>query len=455
MREYIVAIEFGSTKVVGIAGYRNDNNQLVVAAIDSENTASNMMKRGCIQNVKDVYACVQRVKRKLENRISPAKIEKIYVGVGGVSVVADDKISVRTLPEDSMIKQVQIDKMKDDCRKTIPSSVDLLELVSVGYIVDGRAERNPIGVVGSNIEARYKAITAKPMLKRNIDHCIAELKLPIAGYITSALATAEVVLSNEDRMLGCMLIDMGAETTTVSIYKNNVLVLLETLPMGGRNITRDIMSLNFVHDTAEKLKIASGKAKGYNSENNIRLNLDNDSSVGIDLAKLSSVVEARSEEIVANIDEQIKRSGLERKDLVIGAVVVGGAARLEGMKSLLEERLNINVRTGVLSRDILVVEKLEAQVNDYVQAVGLLALAKDVCTISPVPVVEDVKDTDADSQGNREVVPSDNVTKPTELPDENEKKKKKWGWFDGMKKSVQKYTQKFDEMLEEGAKEDE
>lgn len=381
MKEYIVSIELGSSKIVGIAGYRDESGALVVVAIEKEN-AVNIIKRGCVQNVEEVYSCIKKLKAKLENRLAPAKIVRIYVGVAGLSVYADEKVARRSFHEDSIIKQVHIQKLAEECRSLVSSSVNILAVVPVGYVIDGRAERNPIGVTGTNIEARYKVITSKPVLKRNIDRCILDrFKLPIAGYISGALATADVVLSKEERTLGCMLVDFGAETTTVSIYKNDALVSLETLPMGGRNITRDIASLNLIENEAEHLKIASGMAKGFKSENNVRLRFEGDSMVEIDLAKLSSVVEARSEEIIANVEEQIKRSGLERKELTAGVVVVGAAAKLRGWMDLLEERLGgVKVRMGLLRKDIQVVEKERSQVNEYLQAVGLLYAAKETCT---------------------------------------------------------------------------
>ena len=384
MNEYIVAIELGSSKIVGVAGYRDENGMLVVSAIES-NSATNIVKRGCVQNVDEVYACINKIKMKLENRIAPAKITKVYVGVGGMSVSAEEKVTKRSFHEDSIIKQAHVQKLKEECRAMLPSTTDTLDIVSTGYIIDGRAERNAIGVTGTTIEAYYKAITAKPALRKNIDRCIIERsKLPIAGYITSALATADVVLSKEERMLGCALVDFGAETTTVSVYKNDTLVLLETLPMGGRNITRDIMSLNLISSEAEHLKISSGMATGFKSENNVRLKFEGDNMVEIDLAKLSSVVEARSEEIIANVEAQIKRSGIERKDLTAGVVVVGAAAKLRGWLELLEERLvGMKVRVGTLRKDIQAVEKEHSQINDYVQAIALLYAGKEDCTKTP------------------------------------------------------------------------
>ncbi len=382
MNEYIVAIEFGSTKIVGIAGYRDENGLLVVSAIDEISTTG-IVKRGCVQNVEEAFSCVKKLIRMLENRLAPAKIVKVYVGVGGVSVTAEEKITSLSYHEDSIIKQSDVLKLKEECRNMLPSGIDTLDIVPAGFIIDGRPERNAIGVTGTNVEAHYKLITAKQVLKKNIDRCIVErLKLPIAGYITSALATADVVLSKEERMLGCALVDFGAETTTVSVYKNDTLVLLETLPMGGRNITRDIMSLNLIASEAERLKIDSGMAKGFKSENNAPLKFEGDNMVDIDRAKLSLVVEARSEEIIANVEEQIKRSGLERKELTAGVIVLGGATKLRRWNELLEERLGMKVRVAALRKDIQVVEKELQYINEYMQAVGLLYAAKEDCTFT-------------------------------------------------------------------------
>lgn len=86
MKEYIIAIELGSSKIVAIAGSRDENGKLIVEAIEEESVI-NIIKRGCVQNIEDVYSYVKRLKTKLENRLAPAKIEKAYVGIGGVSVL--------------------------------------------------------------------------------------------------------------------------------------------------------------------------------------------------------------------------------------------------------------------------------------------------------------------------------------------------------------------------------
>ncbi len=398
MKEYIVAIELGSSKIVGIAGYRNESKELVVTAIEKEDV-TNIIKRGCVQNIEGVYFHINKIKQMLENRIAPAKIVKTYVGMSGVSVTAESHVARRTFHEDSIIKQEHVRKMSDDCRRMVSENKYVITAVSAGCVIDGRPERTLIGATGTTVEANYKVITAKPVLKSNIDRCIVErAKLPIVEYVATALTTADVVLSNEDRTLGCMLIDCGAETTTVSIYKNDNLISLNTLPMGGANITRDIMSLNVVNNEAERLKHYS-MAKGFNKNNNILFTFEGENTPEIDPAKLASVVEARSEEIVANIGEQLKLAGLKEGEiLAAGIVVVGGAAKLNNWNELLEERLGMKVRVGVLRKDIHVEEKEASQVNEYVQAVGLLNHAKEVCTVTYTTV--DTPDTDVPVNNN-------------------------------------------------------
>mgnify|MGYP003429748693 CR=1 FL=1 len=116
MNEYIVAIELGSSKIVGVAGYRDENGKLVVAAIESMSASNIIIKRGFVQNVDDVYAQIHKIKMMLENRIAPAKITKVYVGVGGVSVTAEDKVTKRSFHEDSIIKQAHVQILKEECR---------------------------------------------------------------------------------------------------------------------------------------------------------------------------------------------------------------------------------------------------------------------------------------------------------------------------------------------------
>ncbi len=382
MNDYIIAIELGSSKIVGIAGYRDESGTLVVAAIETMPTPNNAIQRGCVHNISEVSGAIMRIQRLLENRLSPAKISQVYVGVAGMSVTAIEQSAVNHFSNDKVVKMQDLEELKSKCIAQLPGSYDCLDVLPIGYLVDGRPLQQALGFSGTTIEGHYKAVMANPILKRNIDRCVVErAKLTIAGYIPAAISTANVVLTAEDRMLGCVLVDFGAETTTVSVYKNDNLAHLVTLPMGGQNITRDIMSLNILLKDAEMLKTTSGTAKLQKNNLTVRHTVGNNGAVSIEHTKLVSVIEARSKEIIANVVEQIKLSGVDRKDLTGGVIVVGAATKLRGWVELLEESLDMKVHMAAITKNIKVVEKEYSRISDFLQAVGLLVYASEKCTV--------------------------------------------------------------------------
>ena len=136
-----------------------------------------------------------------------------------------------------------------------------MDVVPNEYLIDNHLETNPVGTFCSDIEANLKLIIGRPSIKKNIERCLFERsKMQIAGYIISAQATAAALLTSNEKSLGCALIDFGAGTTTLSIYKDDLLRYMITIPFGGKNITKDIGTLNVLDTDAEKLKIAFGSA---------------------------------------------------------------------------------------------------------------------------------------------------------------------------------------------------
>jgi cell division protein FtsA len=146
-------------------------------------------------------------------------------------------------------------------------------------------------------------------------------------------------LTDDERRLGCMFVDFGAETTTVSIYKNGAPIYLVTLPMGSRNITLDLTALNYIEERAEEIKRISGNAMPQ--EGVRRQGAD-----GIDYTEVNNFVHARAAEIVQNILAQIEYAGMKAVDLPGGIVIVGGGASLRGFNDLLSKQGKMKVRMG-------------------------------------------------------------------------------------------------------------
>ena len=182
----------------------------------------------------------------------------------------------------------------------------VLDVVSPSYFLDDKPESNPVGVPCSRIEARYKLIVGRPSLKLNIVNSISEqAKIEIAGILVSPLALGDVVLSDNEKDLGCALIGFGAGVTTISVYKGGKLASLSVVPFGGNLITKDITNLRVVESEAERLKITYGSAKA-DRDNDMTIQVSLADGMGlreIKLAELNGVIEARMDEIY-RLDER-------------------------------------------------------------------------------------------------------------------------------------------------------
>lgn len=342
---YIAAIEVSSSKIVASIGKTRGNGQLDVIAVEHEPTAEGCVRYGIIQNLEEVASIVSRLFMRLEQRpnIHPKKIKSVIVGLGGRSLKNITKEVSLSLPDDSEITDDILARLKDQAiHSAIDNTLEVVDAVPRVFKVGNSKTSSPKGMIGNHISGVFDLIVCRPELKRNIRRTIIDkLHLDVDGFVVTAMATGHLILTPEEKRLGCMLVDMGAETTTVTIYQKGALHYFATLPMGGHNITRDIASLGVVDAKAEEIKVTSGNALVENNVPNLVIN-------GLKLSDISNHVVARGEEIVANIIAQIEYAGIKDSDLQGGIVCIGGGFRLKGLMESLEMQSNINVRRGTL-----------------------------------------------------------------------------------------------------------
>ena len=201
-----------------------------------------------------------------------------------------------------------------------------------------------MGMMGNNITAIYDIIVARPAMQNNLRRVVRDkldFDINLKKIVITPLATAEIVLNEHEKKLGCMLVDIGAETTSVTIYTRGNLVYYATLPLGGRNITLDLKALNVIEDKAEDLKVTFGNALAPATPSQEMVGPHK-------LSQISNYVVARAEEIVANIVEQIRYAHLTEKDIPEGIVICGGGARLNGIAELIEKFSGLKVRMATL-----------------------------------------------------------------------------------------------------------
>ena len=348
--EFIAAIELGSSKITGVAGKKNSDGSMQVLAYAQEDS-STFIRKGVIFNLDKTAQSLTSIINRLEGELKNS-IAKVYVGIGGQSLRTVRNVVSRDLEEEAIISEEIVSAIGDENIAIPVVDMDILDVAPQEYKVGNNLQANPVGLVGSHIEGRFLNIVARASVRKNLEHCFQQAKIDIADQLIAPLVTANAVLTESERRSGCALIDFGADTTTISVYKNNILRFLTVLPLGGNSITRDITTLQMEEEEAERLKKAYGDAlyEEDPEQEEATCKLDDDNRI-IKVADLNNIIEARAEEIVANVWNQIQLSSYEDK-LLAGIILTGGAANLKNLDETLRKRSKIEkIRMAKLPRN--------------------------------------------------------------------------------------------------------
>ena len=359
--QYIVAFEIGSSKIVGAIADKSSSGYVTVRMLEEERLI-NSVRHGEVKNVENIKGAITRILKKLENRID-GRISDVFVGISGRSLHSEISEVSRDLDSSNAITDQIIERIIQDSLRSNNSNYDTIDIVPRAFYVDKKETENPSGQFGSKISIKLNRIVAKPAIKISLKR-VTDNVVKVRRYIVTPLATAEKVLTPEEKSLGCMFVDLGAETTEVSIYKNGSLLYFTTLPLGGRNITKDIENgLSVVEDVAERVK--------KNINNPLEPSNESTNIEGVNSADASQYISARAGEIIANIIRQISYANLNIEDIK-SIVVIGGGAQLQGFNKKLEETAKITVKAGTVPHTFNI---LDYTINkpEYIQILSLLA----------------------------------------------------------------------------------
>ena len=326
-KEFIIAIELGSSKITGIAGRKNQDGSTSILAVAQEDSTS-CIRKGVIYNIDKTVQSLTNIVKKLETNLK-TKIAHVYVGVGGQSIRSVKNVIAKDLPADTIVDQAMVYELMDANRSMVYPEQEILDAATQEYKVDNQYQLDPIGIQCSKLEGNFLNILWRKNFYRNLNKCFDNAGLAIADMYLAPLALADSILTETEKRSGCMLVDIGADTTTVSVYFKNILRHLAVIHLGSNNITKDIASLQMEDAEAEMMKLKYGSAYTDNNDidNNLMLPIDQDRQV--ESRKFVEIVEARMEEIIENAWFQVPGEYADK--LLSGIILTGGGSNMPNL----------------------------------------------------------------------------------------------------------------------------
>ncbi len=336
-KEFIVAIELGSSKMTGIAGRKNLDGSINVLACVKEESSS-FIRKGVVYNIDKTAQCLTNIINKLQKQLKTT-ITQVYVGVGGQSIRSVRNPISKDLPAETLVTQEMVVELMDANRNIAYPDQQIIDAAAQEYKVDSQLQMDPVGIQCSRIEGNFLNILQRKTFYNNLNKCFETAQINIAELFLAPLALAESVLTEAERRSGCALVDIGSDTTTVSVYSKNILRHLAVIPLGSNNITKDIASLQMEEQDAEKMKLkyASAYTENNDIDNNMKYSIDADRQV--ETRKFIEIVEGRLEEIIANVWCQVPEEFCDK--LLGGIILTGGGSNMKNIEKAFQNYTHI------------------------------------------------------------------------------------------------------------------
>ena len=352
------------------------------------------MKRGVVDNITQTIQSIQLAVKEAEAN-SGYKIKDVVVGIAGQhirSIQHSDYISRSNAEE--VIGDKDIDLLINQVHKLamLPGE-EIIHVLPQEFKIDGQSEiKEPIGMCGGRLESSFHVVVGQASSIRNIGRCIQSSGIELSGLTLEPLASADAVLSQEEKEAGVALIDIGGGTTDLAIFKDGIIRHTAVIPFGGNVITDDIKEgCSIIEKQAELLKVKFGSAwPGENKDNEIVSipGLRGREPKEISLKNLSKIIHARVVEIIEQVFVEIKAYGHEdpRRKLIAGIVLTGGGAQLKHIKQLVEYITGMDTRIGYPNEHLAGNSDEEISSPLYATAVGLVMNSIDNNSQSAIKV---------------------------------------------------------------------
>jgi len=375
---YVTSLDIGTTKIAAIVGRRNENNKVEILGYGRSDSLG--VRRGVVTNIENTVQSIQNAVRQAEER-SGKKIKYVHVGIAGhhIKSMQHRGTLIRKNGEDEITQEDIENLINNMYSLNMNPGEEIIDVIPQEFTVDGESGiKNPVGVLGTSLEANFHIITGQTAAAKNIYKCVKKAGLEIVDLIIEPFASSEAVLSPEEKEAGVVLVDVGGGTTDLAIFQDDIIRHTAVIPFGGEIVTEDVKEgCSIIRKHAEELKIKFGSslASENRDEDVVSIpGLRGRPPKEITLKNLASIIQARMEEIMEYVYREIVNSGLERK-LIAGIVLTGGGSQLRHLKQLTEFISGMDTRIGYPNEHLSPRCPSELASPMYATGIGLLLMA--------------------------------------------------------------------------------
>ena len=377
-KELYIGLDIGTTKIVAMIGVINEYDKLKIIGVGKSKSLG--VHRGVVNNISQTIQSIQSAINEAENN-SNEKIDKVIVGIAGQHIRSLQHSDYITRENSDEVIDIQdIEKVINQVYKLVMMpGEEIIHVLPQEFKIDGQSEiKEPVGMFGGRLEANFHVVVGQVSSIKNIARCVKSSGIDFDGITLEPLASADAVLSREEKEAGVALIDIGGGTTDLAIFKDGIIRHTSVIPFGGNIITDDIKEgCSIIEKQAELLKIKFGSAwPGENKDNEIVSipGLRGRDPKEISLKNLSKIIHARVVEIIEQVYMEIKNYGHEdqKKKLIAGVVLTGGGSQLKHLKQLVEYVTGMDTRIGLPNEHLAGNNLIEISNPTFATAVGLV-----------------------------------------------------------------------------------
>ena len=378
MQDIITGIDVGSTQIRIVVGQRvptSDSSEkeelriIAAVAVPSEG-----INKGIVNSIDDAVSSISGCLEKAE-RMSGVPIERAFVGISGLHIISQlSKGVIAVSKANGEIKEEDIERVIEAAQAVAtPPNYEIIHVIPKTFVVDTqKGIKDPVGMTGVRLEMDAQIVQGLSSQIKNLTKTIYRTGVDIDELVLSAIASGEGVLTNKQKELGVVVVNIGGSTTTLSVFEEGDVIYTSILPVGANHITSDIaIGLRTSVEVAEQIKISYGTALSneVGEDEEIYLNeFDENDNSTYPRKHLSNIIEARLEEIYEIVDKELRsinRSGL----LPAGVILTGGGVKIKGAVEVAKQKFRLPASIGKISFEQI--SSPIAKINDPAFSVAL------------------------------------------------------------------------------------